>query len=214
MPGLAPSPDYENDRYLYAYYSTGEENRVVRFGIGEEPEPLLTGIPANTYHDGGRISFGPDGLLYIATGDAGAPQNAQDVDSLSGRILRLTPEGDVPKDNPFRDNPVYSYGHRKVQGLAWDEDGQLYASEFGENTYDEVNRIEAGGNYGWPEVEGDGGEPEYVDPVATFSTSEASSSGAEIPENSAIPQWDGDFIVAALRGERLWRLDLGRRRLV
>ena len=208
--GLTPSPNYENDRYLYAYYSTGEENRVVRFRLGEEPELLLGGIPVNTYHDGGRISFGPDGLLYVATGDAGVSENAQDRNSLSGKILRLTPEGDVPKANPFPDNPVYSYGHRNVQGLAWDEDGQLYASEFGESTYDEVNRIQAGGNYGWPEVEGSGGEPEYIDPVATFATSEASPSGAAIPKDSAIPQWNGDFLMAALRGESLWRLELGR----
>ncbi len=207
--GLAPSPDYQNDRYLYAYYSTGQENRVVRFRPGEEPEPLLTGIPVNSYHDGGRISFGPDGMLYVATGDAGVPESAQDPNSLSGKILRLTPEGGIPSDNPFPDNPTYSYGHRNVQGLAWDEGGQLYASEFGQDRFDEVNRIEAGGNYGWPEVEGEGGEPEYIDPVAVFSTDEASPSGAEIPKDSAIPQWNGDFFMAALRGERLWRLELG-----
>jgi glucose/arabinose dehydrogenase len=207
--GLAPSPDYRNDGYLYAYYSTGQENRVVRFRPGEEPEPVLTGIPVNSYHDGGRISFGPDGMLYVATGDAGVPSSAQDLDSLSGKILRLTPDGGIPADNPFPDNPTYSYGHRNVQGLAWDEDGQLYASEFGENRFDEVNRIEAGGNYGWPEVEGEGGEPEYIDPIAVFSTDEASPSGAEIPKDGAILQWNGDFFMAALRGERLWRLELG-----
>ena len=207
--GLAPSPDYRNDGYLYAYYSTGQENRVVRFRPGEEPEPLLTGIPVNSYHDGGRISFGPDGMLYVATGDAGVPNSAQGLDSLSGKILRLTPEGEIPEDNPFSDNLTYSYGHRNVQGLAWNEDGQLYASEFGQNAYDEVNHIEAGGNYGWPEIEGEGGEPEYIDPVAVFSTAEASPSGAEIPKDGAIPQWNGDFFMAALRGERLWRLELG-----
>ncbi|MDQ4105861.1 MAG: PQQ-dependent sugar dehydrogenase [Actinomycetota bacterium] len=207
--GLAPSTDYRDDGYLYAYYSAGQENRVVRFRPGEEPEPLLTGIPVNSYHDGGRIAFGPDGMLYVATGDAGVPSSAQDLNSLSGKILRLTPDGGIPADNPFPDNPTYSYGHRNVQGLAWDEDGRLYASEFGQNAYDEVNRIEAGGNYGWPEIEGEGGEPEYIDPIAVFSTAEASPSGAEIPKDSAIPQWNGDFFMAALRGERLWRLELG-----
>ncbi len=207
--GLAPSPDYQSDQYLYAYYSTGQENRVVRFQPGEEPEPLLTGIPVNSYHDGGRISFGPDNMLYVATGDAGVPSSAQDLDSLSGKILRLTPEGEVPSDNPFPGNPVYSYGHRNVQGLAWDAGGQLYASEFGQDSFDEVNRIQADGNYGWPEIEGKGGEPEYIDPVAVFPTDEASPSGAEIPKDSAIPQWNGDFFMAALRGERLWRLELG-----
>ncbi|HET7478343.1 MAG TPA: PQQ-dependent sugar dehydrogenase, partial [Rubrobacteraceae bacterium] len=104
---------------------------------------------------------------------------------------------------------TYSYGHRNVQGLAWDESGQLYASEFGQDRFDEVNKIEAGGNYGWPEVEGAGGEPRFIDPIQTFATDEASPSGATILKDSAIPQWDGDFFMAALRGARLWRLELG-----
>ena len=207
--GVAVSPDYEKDGLVYAYYSTGDDNRVGRFALGEKPEPILTGIPVNVYHDGGGLAFGPDGMLYVTTGDAGTKKNAQDKSSLSGKILRLTPDGDVPDDNPFPNNPVYSYGHRNVQGLAWDAKGQLYASEFGDNRFDEVNKIEAGGNYGWPEVEGKGGEPEFTDPVQTFKTSEASPSGAAIPEDSAIPQWDGDFFMAALRGARLWRLELG-----
>ncbi len=208
--GLAVSPEYEQDGYVYAYYTTDRDNRVVRFELGEEPEPILTGIPFNTYHDGGRIAFGPDGMLYIATGDAGDPANAQDRNSLGGKILRLTPEGNVPEDNPFPNSPVYSYGHRNVEGLAWDEDGQLYASEFGQHDYDEVNRIEPGENYGWPEVEGEGGESSgYVDPIITWSPDEASPSGAEVLKDGAIPQWEGDLFVAALRGERLWRLELG-----
>lgn len=206
--GVALSPDYERDEFVYVYYTTGEDNRVGRFKLGEAPEPILTGIPVNTYHDGGGLAFGPDGMLYVTTGDAGDAATAQDKGSLSGKVLRLTPDGGIPEDNPFPENPVYSYGHRNVQGLAWDESGQLFVSEFGENQYDEVNRIEAGGNYGWPEVEGAGGEPEYIDPVQTFATSEASPSGAAIPKDSAIPQWDGDFFMAALRGARLWRLDL------
>jgi glucose/arabinose dehydrogenase len=207
--GVTLSPDYEEDGYVYAYYSTGQDNRVARFQLGEEPEPILSDIPVNVYHDGGRIAFGPDGMLYVATGDAGDPWTSQDPDSLAGKILRLTPEGEIPEDNPFPDNPTYSLGHRNVQGLAWDGEGRLFASEFGQDAYDEVNRIEAGGNYGWPEVEGEGGEPEYIDPVTTFATSEASPSGAEIPKNSSIPQWEDDFLMAALRGEALWRLELG-----
>ncbi len=207
--GLAISPDYERDGYVYAYYTTDQDNRVVRFKLGENPEPILTGIPFNSYHDGGRIAFGPDGMLYVATGDAGDPSNSQNRDSLGGKILRLTPEGEIPEDNPFPNNPLYSYGHRNVEGLAWDESGRLYASEFGLNRYDEVNLIEPGENYGWPYVEGEGGEPRYVDPITTWSTSEASPSGAEILKDGAIPQWEGDLFVAALRGERLWRLELG-----
>ena len=207
--GVAVSPNYEEDRYVYAYYTTERDNRVVRFRIGEEPEPVLTGIPVNSYHDGGRIKFGPDGMLYISTGDAGDTENSQDRGSLGGKILRIEPDGSIPKDNPFAGNPVYSYGHRNVEGLAWDAEGQLYASEFGQNTWDEVNRIEAGENYGWPEVEGKGGQDRgYVDPITVWPTSEASPSGAEIMVDGAIPQWEGDLFVAALRGERLWHLEL------
>src|SRR5919199_3106166 len=206
--GIALSPDYGRDGIIYAYYTTNQDNRVVRFRLGEEPQPILTGIPTRTYHDGGRIAFGPDGLLYVGTGDGGVPSNAQDLNSLGGKILRITPDGDVPSDNPFPGNPAYSYGHRNVEGLAWDKNGQLYASEFGQNLYDEVNRIEPGGNYGWPEVEGEGGEPRYIDPISTFRVAEASPSGAAILKNGAIPQWEGDFFMAALRGQRLWRLKI------
>ena len=206
--GIALSPNYESDGLIYAYYTTEEDNRVVRFRLGEDPEPILTGIPFKSYHNGGRIAFGPDGYLYVGTGDGGNPSNAQDLNSLGGKILRITSEGRVPEDNPFSGSPVYSYGHRNVEGLAWDSDGQLYASEFGQDRFDEVNRIVPGGNYGWPEVEGEGGEPEYRDPIATFTTSEASPSGATILEGGAIPQWEGDFFMAALRGQRLWRLEI------
>jgi glucose/arabinose dehydrogenase len=207
--GVAVSPDYEDDRYIYTYYTTGVDNRVVRFRMGETPQPILTGIPSNTYHDGGRIKFGPDGMLYVSTGDAGESGNSQDRSSLGGKILRIEPDGSIPPDNPFPGNPVYSYGHRNVEGLAWDSEGQLYASEFGASAWDEVNRIEAGENYGWPAVEGRGGVDQgYIGPITVWPTSEASPSGAEIMVGGAIPQWEGDLFVAALRGERLWRLEL------
>ena len=207
--GVAVSPDYEDDGYIYAYYTTRVDNRVVRFRMGETPEPILTDIPVNTYHDGGRIKFGPDGKLYVSTGDAGETGNSQDRSSLGGKILRVEPDGSIPQDNPFPGSPVYSYGHRNVEGLAWDSEGQLYASEFGASTWDEVNRIEAGENYGWPAVEGRGGEDQgYIDPITVWPTSEASPSGAEIMVQGAIPQWEGDLFVAALRGERLWHLEL------
>lgn len=212
--GLAASPDFERDGLLYAYITTEQDNRVVRFELGGEPEPILTGIPQNSFHDGGRIAFGPDGKLYVATGDAGDPDAAQDRESLAGKILRLEPDGSVPRDNPIEDSPVYSLGHRNVEGLTWDESDRLYASEFGENSFDEVNAIAAGANYGWPAFEGDGGaEAEregFVNPITTWRTSEASPSGAAVLVDGEIPQWEGDLFVAALRGERLWRVDLDR----
>ena len=220
--GVAVSPRYERDRYVYAYTTTASDNRVVRFRLGQEPEAVLTGIPANSYHNGGRIEFGPDGMLYVTTGDAGDTANSQDRGSLGGKILRIAPDGSTPDDNPFPNSPVYSFGHRNVQGLAWDADGQLFASEFGQDTWDEANRIEAGENYGWPEVEGEGGEDQgFVDPITVWPTSEASPSGAEILADGAIPRWEGDLFVTALRGESLWRLELddrgsvsGRQRLL
>ena len=210
--GIAVSPRYESDRYVYAYTTTESDNRVVRFRIGGEPEPVLTGIPVNSYHNGGRIGFGPDGMLYVTTGDAGDTVTSQDPGSLGGKILRVAPDGSIPEDNPFPGSPAYSLGHRNVQGLAWDARGQLYASEFGQDTWDEANRIEAGENYGWPEVEGEGGEGQgFVDPITVWPTSEASPSGAEILVDGAIPQWEGDLFVTALRGESLWRLELDGR---
>ena len=210
--GIAVSPEYERDRYVYAYTTTEADNRVVRFRVGDEPEPVLTGIPANAYHNGGRIEFGPDGMLYVTTGDAGDTANSQDRGSLGGKILRVAPDGSIPSDNPFPNSPVYSLGHRNVQGLAWDAEGRLFASEFGQNAWDEANRIEAGENYGWPEVEGEGGTDRgFVDPITVWPTSEASPSGAEILVDGAIPQWEGDLFVTALRGESLWRLELDDR---
>lgn len=204
--GIALSPDYGTDGLVYAYYSTSEDNRVARFHLGEDPKPILTGIPVSGIHNGGRIAFGPDGMLYIGTGDASNRAAAQDRTSLAGKILRVTPDGGVPSDNPFPNNPVYSYGHRNVQGLAWDANGQLYATELGQNAFDEVNKIVTGGNYGWPYAEGDeGGEP-YIKPVAVFSPAEASPSGAAFLHGGAIPQWEGNLVIAGLRGERLWRL--------
>lgn len=208
--GLAISPDYDTDQLVYTYYTTDFDNRVARFRLGEEPEVILSDLPAAGNHNGGRIAFGPDGKLYIGTGDAANTSNSQNRDSLGGKILRMNPDGTTPNDNPFPGSLVYSYGHRNVQGLAWDKLGQLYATEFGQNTFDEVNRIEPGGNYGWPNVEGTGNDPQYINPIATFATSEASPSGAAILVNGAIPQWEGQFFMASLRGECLWRLKLDK----
>ncbi|WP_312170928.1 PQQ-dependent sugar dehydrogenase [Microbacterium sp.] len=192
-----------HDGELYTYFTATDENRVERRDIrGEagdlslgEPTVVIDGIPAAGNHNGGRIAFGPDGMLYVTTGDAGDRDSAQDLDAIAGKILRLTPEGEVPADNPFDGSPVYSYGHRNPQGIAWAADGAMYASEFGQDTWDELNVIEAGGNYGWPEVEGIAGDDDYIDPVQQWSPDDASPSGIAVTGS--------DIVIANLRGERL-----------
>ena len=197
-----------SDNYLYTYSTAAEENRVERRPITGEPgslalgvpEPVLGGIPSGTIHNGGRLAFGPDGMLYVTTGDAGVSSNSQDLDSLGGKILRLTPTGGIPDDNPLPGSPVYSYGHRNVQGIAWADDGTMYASEFGQNTWDELNVIQAGGNYGWPVVEGIAGQGGYIDPVQQWTPADASPSGIAIA--------GGSIFMANLRGERLREVPL------
>ena len=152
--GIAASPNYSTDRWVYVYYSTTVDNRVARLHLGERPQPILTGIRKSTFNNGGRIAFGPDGMLYVGTGDVVDARAPQDLFSFNGKILRITPDGDPAPGNPFPDSPVYSYGHRNVQGLAWDPWGRLYAAEFGDHRYDELNRVLPGRNYGWPYVEG------------------------------------------------------------
>lgn len=190
--------------HLYAYLTTAEDNRVVRMALRGVPgsyalgaaEPVITGIPKASNHNGGRIAFGPEGMLYITTGDASRPSNAQDPASLGGKILRVTADGQVPPDNPVPGSPVWSLGHRNPQGIGWDSRGTMWASEFGQNTWDELNIIRPGGNYGWPVVEGIGGNLAYIDPVYQWPTAEASPSGLAVV---------GDTVfLAALRGERLW----------
>ena len=166
-----------------------------------EPEVLLEGIPGGAgYHQGGALLVGPDDLLYVGTGDNGVPESAQDRASLSGKVLRLTLDGQPAPGNPF-DDEVYSYGHRNVQGLAFDDEGRLWASEFGANAWDELNLVEAGADYGWPQVEGSGGGEGQTDPAVVWRTEDASPSG--------LAYWDGSLWMAALRGERLWEIPLG-----
>ena len=195
--------------YLYAYYTAADDNRVERFALeGDagsyslgEGTVILDGLAKAGNHNGGRIKLGPDGMLYATVGDAGDPDRAQNRESLSGKILRMEVDGGVPEDNPFDGSLVYSLGHRNPQGIAWDAEGQLWAAEFGQNTWDEFNRIEPGGNYGWPEVEGTGGDPEYIDPVLQWATDDASPSG--------LAYVDGTFYLASLKGQRVWAISDG-----
>ncbi|MDP2772988.1 MAG: PQQ-dependent sugar dehydrogenase, partial [Nocardioides sp.] len=180
--GVAVSPDFERDRLLYLYVSTADDNRVVRAKLEGtrlgRVRPVLTGIPLGFTHDGGRLEFGPDGFLYVSTGETGvAPELAQRRRSLAGKILRITPAGRPAPGNPFG-TPVWSWGHRNVQGLAFDDAGVLWASEFGQDEFDELNRIAKGANYGWPEVEGTGGKSKgFVDPQQVWDPDDSSPSG-------------------------------------
>jgi glucose/arabinose dehydrogenase len=191
---------------LYAYFTSSTDNRIVRFSLlgkaGDyslgAPEVVLAGISKARTHNGGRIKWGPDGMLYATTGDARLPSAPQDLASLNGKILRMTLDGRVPADNPFPDSYVYSYGHRNPQGLAWDDDGQLWEAELGKATWDEVNRIVPGGNYGWPIVEGAAGNASFIDPIAQWPTDDASPSGLAFTRDT--------LFLAALRGKRLWAI--------
>lgn len=204
--GVAVSPDFARDETLFFYLTTGTDNRVVSAqldgGVLGEPTVLLDGIPRGFIHDGGRIAFGPDGFLYVTTGETGDPELAQDPSSLAGKILRITADGEPAPGNPDPASPVWSLGHRNVQGLAWDDEGRLWASEFGDSDWDELNLIEKGGNYGWPLVEGAGGGPDYIDPQLVWPVDQASPSG--------LAYVDGHLWMAALRGQRLWRITVSR----
>lgn len=190
-------------RRLYVYSTGANGNRIERYPlIGSRGSyrlgprtTILDGLPSSAVHNGGRIAIGPDGMLYAPVGDAGDGRAAQNRNSLAGKILRMTLDGGVPPDNPFPGSLVYSLGHRNVQGLAWTADGTMYAAEFGQDTWDELNRIVPGGNYGWPEAEGRAGDPRFRDPVQQWRPSAASPSGIAIV--------GGTIFVANLRGERL-----------
>ena len=203
--GLATTPD--EDRVL-AYYTSETDNRVVsmtwdgsRLG---PPEVILEGIPHGDgdRHEGGGLVVGPDGLLYVSTGETGdTPEIAQDQDSLGGKVLRVTLEGRPAPGNPFG-TAVYSLGHRNVEGLAFDDQGRLWASEFGDSTWDELNLIEAGNNYGWPEVEGSSDREEFTNPAVVWRTEQNSPAGLGF--------WDGSLWMAGLRGQTLWEIPLDR----
>ncbi|MFG2931745.1 PQQ-dependent sugar dehydrogenase [Streptomyces achromogenes] len=207
--GIALSPGFASDHMIYAYFTSASDNRIVRVRYDERkpagerlgaPDTVFKGIPKGTIHNGGRIAFGPDGMLYAGTGETGRRGLAQDRSSLGGKILRMTPDGEPAPGNPFPGSVVYSYGHRNVQGLAWDGHQRLFASEFGQDTWDELNAVKPGGDYGWPEAEGRSSDARFQNPVAQWHTDDASPSG--------IAWVNGAIWMAGLRGERLWRVPL------
>jgi glucose/arabinose dehydrogenase len=198
--GLAVDPGYPGKPYVYAYYSSGDDNRIARItyqdGKLSDQQVILEGIPAAAIHNGGRLRFGPDGYLYAGTGDGSDRPTSQDDGSLGGKVLRITTDGKAAPGNP--DGRVWmSKGHRNVQGLAFDGN-QLYAAEFGQNTWDELNAITPGTNYGWPAAEGISGLDGMADPIAQWGTAEASPSGIAFAK--------GHVFMASLRGERLWAI--------
>lgn len=200
--GLAVSPTFSRDSWLYAYISTRSDNRIVRMrvtggGLGT-PQVVLAGIPTNVHHNGGRLAF-HGGLLFASTGDAENGSLAQDRGSLAGKILRMTPDGTVPQDNPFG-NFTWSYGHRNVEGITFDAKGRMWASEFGEKRYDELNRIVKGGNYGWPRSEGRDGRGGGRDPLAQWATDVCSPSGVAVVQGRAF--------LGGLRGRCIWAVRL------
>lgn len=215
--GLALHPDFENNSWIYVMHAYRNEqhellSKVVRLTHQGETaimnKIIMENIPAHAIHLGGRIEFGPDGMLYIGTGDMSQPFVAQDLEILAAKILRITPEGGIPTDNPFENSPIYSYGHRVVQGFAWDpETGLFFNSEHGpsgaeiENGVkyrDEINKVEKGGNHGWPMVVGAPGIPEYVDPKVIWNK------GAVPPAGMTF--YKGDLYVASLGSQALLRI--------
>ncbi|MFH8607311.1 PQQ-dependent sugar dehydrogenase [Streptomyces sp. NPDC018029] len=201
--GVAVDPDWATNHYVYVMHTSSEGNRIARMTYDGTTlngyKPLLKGIKKNKYHNGGRLAFGPDGHLYATTGDAQDKPLAQDRNSLNGKILRLTRDGKPAPGNPFG-NYVYSMGHRNPQGIAFDAQGRLWEAELGDSKKDELNLIKPGGNYGWPTCEGACSVAGMTNPKKTWSVAEASPSGVAVV--------DGAVYMAALRGQRLWRIPI------
>jgi aldose sugar dehydrogenase len=220
--GLALDPEFGENHWVYLYYTAALSggrgaNRVVRYREVNarlvERVVLLDNIPAAQIHDGGRLRFGPDGLLYMTAGDATVTSLAQDLASYAGKFLRLHRDGSTPRDNPFS-SPIYSSGHRNPQGFDWHPaTGDLWASEHGATGNDEINVIRAGANYGWPRIEGSAAFAGMETPITSYSPAIAPS-GASFYRGSRFPAFSGNLFVATLRGSHLLRLRIEARRIV
>ena len=221
--GLALHPNFEENKKIYVYQTNLEleffQNKVFSFTVdGDElidKKTVIDDIPGAPWHDGGRIAFGPDGKLYITTGDAVNPGWSQDLSSLAGKILRINPDGTIPDDNPFDSSPIFSYGHRNPQGIAWSNDGLLVSSEHGPSGemgygHDEINVIVKGKNYGWPKVVGDSSDDSFVNPIIHSGQTTWAPSGMVYFDSEKIPSLDGKFLVGALRGQHLMVLDIAK----
>ena len=222
--GIALHPDFASNRLFYLYYTARQNgaavNRVEQWRLSEDrtsaqPEQvILGGIPAATFHNGGRLHFGPDGMLYVGTGDARNPELAQDTSSLAGKLLRLTPEGEVPEDNPFPGSPVYFTGIRNTQGFDWPSGQAVWlvdhgpSGEMGRTGHDEVNVAHAGDNLGWPTIYGCQSEGSLVTPSLTWDTA-VPPGGATIYTGSDIPEWKGSLIIGTLGSRHLHRVAFG-----
>ncbi len=219
--GIAAHPDFATNRYFYLYYTTDKNrspvNRVERWQLSSDgltaslDRVIIDDIPAAIFHNGGRLRFGPDGMLYIGTGDAREPQISQDVESLAGKILRLTPDGKIPADNPFPNNPVFITGIRNTQGFDWYNPSTLFVTdhgpsgELGRRGEDKVSVLQAGDNMGWPAVENCEAEPEFVRPSLVWREA-APPGGAAIYTGDSIPEWKGNLIIGTLRSRHLHRV--------
>ena len=219
--GLALHPEFEENKKIYVYQTNLElefyQNKVFSFEVDENTlsnkQLILDGIPGAPWHDGGRIMFGPDQKLYISTGDAINPELSQDLSSLAGKILRINSDGTIPNDNPFDSSPVFSYGHRNPQGLAWSPDGLFVSSEHGPSGelgygHDEINVILKGKNYGWPNVVGNSFDTKFVNPLIHSGESTWAPSGMVFFDSEKISDFTGKFLIGTLRGEHLMVLDI------
>ncbi|KEQ56235.1 quinoprotein glucose dehydrogenase [Marine Group I thaumarchaeote SCGC AAA799-E16] len=215
MLGIALDPNFDENHYIYIYYTYNEflgiKNRLVQYSesnnVLTEEKVLIEGIPGAPYHDGGRIKFGPDGMLYVTTGDAVQPDLSQDLNSVAGKILRINSDGSIPDGNPF-DSAVYSIGHRNPQGIAWDESGNLVATEHGPSgwrgvAHDEINLIVPGANYGWPDVIGDEVMKGATNPILHSGDDTWAPSGSTFYYGDEMPMFDGKYFAAALKGEHI-----------